>query len=87
MLAGNVFDDTGYSGENPADSAIDAKGNGWTIRDNTIRNPRGAAMDAIQTHTVHPGWGTDNVISGNRSGVVARVRRRPLSDGRQRRDV
>ncbi|MEI2775663.1 MAG: right-handed parallel beta-helix repeat-containing protein [Tetrasphaera sp.] len=69
----NVFDDTGYAGENSADSAIDVKGNGWVVVENTITNPSGEALDAIQTHQVAEGYGmrntfVDNVIEGNWPG-------------------
>jgi hypothetical protein len=61
----NVFDDVGYSGDNSADSAIDAKGNGWLIEGNTVMNGSGEFLDAFQTHSVYEGYGTDNVFTGN----------------------
>lgn len=65
ILRDNVFVDAGYSGENSADSAIDVKGNGWSIIGNTIREPSGAALDAIQIHHVYDGYGRGNTIDSN----------------------
>jgi hypothetical protein len=65
-LRGNTFVDAGYSGENSADSAIDVKANGWLIENNVVRDPTGAALDAIQTHSVFEGYGTGNTVRGNR---------------------
>lgn len=65
-LRGNTFIDTGYSGENSADGAIDVKSNGWLIENNVIRDPTGAAEDGIQTHSVFEGYGTGNTFRGNR---------------------
>lgn len=81
----NVFDDTGYGGENSADSAIDVKGNGWVVVGNTITNPSGEALDAIQTHQVHEGYGmrntfADNVIEGPWPGFALGLY--PLGDNK-----
>lgn len=64
-LRGNVFADVGWSGENSADSAVDAKGNGWVIEDNVVWDASGAFADAFQSHAVYPGYGTGNVFRGN----------------------
>lgn len=72
ILRRNVFDNVGFSGANSADSAVDAKGNGWLIEDNTVRGARGKFLDAFQTHSVYQGYGTGNVFRGNRvEGAVA----------------
>jgi len=65
-LRGNVFDNTGWSGENSADSAVDVKGNGWLIEGNVVRNASGAFLDAFQTHSAASGYGTRNTFRGNR---------------------
>lgn len=65
-LTANTFIDTGYAGENSADSAIDVKSNGWLIEDNIIRDPTGADVDGIQSHSVFEGYGTGNTFRGNR---------------------
>lgn len=65
VLRGNTFVATGASGQNSADSAIDLKGNGWVVTGNTIGEPVGADVDAIQVHAVLDGWGGGNVITGN----------------------
>jgi len=65
-LRGNTFIDTGYSGKNSADSAIDVKSNGWLIENNVIREPTGDDVDGIQTHSVYEGYGTGNTFRGNR---------------------
>lgn len=61
----NVFDNVGFSGENSADSAVDAKGNGWVITGNTVRNPTGLFEDGFQSHAVHEDYGTGNQFTGN----------------------
>ncbi|WP_185736374.1 right-handed parallel beta-helix repeat-containing protein [Nocardioides sp. LS1] len=55
-LAGNRLSDPG------ADSAVDLKGNGWTVRRNRVVTGRG---DAVQVHVVLDGWGRDNRIVDN----------------------
>jgi hypothetical protein len=64
-LIGNTFDDTGYSGQNSADSAVDVKGNNWVVSGNTVGPPQGANLDAFQTHQVVAGYGTANVFTAN----------------------
>lgn len=62
LVRGNVFDGTGMSGANYADSWIDVKGNGWRIEDNSGYD---ALRDGFQVHARVAGWGNDNVFSGN----------------------
>ncbi|WP_394834969.1 discoidin domain-containing protein [Pendulispora rubella] len=64
----NVFNGTGMSGENFADSWIDAKGNGYRITGNRGTS---ALLDGFQTHIQVAGWGRDNVFSGNTANVGA----------------
>ena len=64
-LRGNTFSNAGFSGANSADSAVDAKGNGWLIEGNTVRGCSGACLDAFQTHSVYSGYGTANTFRGN----------------------
>ncbi|GGJ82029.1 hypothetical protein GCM10010123_09750 [Pilimelia anulata] len=65
QLVGNVFDGSRLVGAY-ADSWVDVKGNGWTIRGNRGRASRG---DGFQTHAVVPGWGRGNVFAGNAAAV------------------
>jgi hypothetical protein len=73
----NVFRRTGLSGQNSADSAIDAKGNGWVIEDNVVSgtdatwDDDGVAApsefaDGYQAHSVYEGYGSGNVFRRNR---------------------
>jgi hypothetical protein len=73
----NVFRRAGISGQNSADSAIDAKGNGWVIEDNVVSgtdatwDDDGVAApsefaDGYQAHSVYDGYGTGNVFRRNR---------------------
>ncbi len=64
-LRGNTFINTGYSGQNSADSAVDVKGNGWLVEDNVVRGASGAFLDAFQTHDVYDGYGTGNTFRRN----------------------
>lgn len=64
-LRGNTFSNAGSSDEDSADSAIDVKAKGWLIEGNVIRTPTSRALDGIQTHQVHPGYGTDNIFRSN----------------------
>jgi hypothetical protein len=76
-LRRNVFRRTGSSGMNSADSAVDAKGNGWTIEDNVVEDAEaswdddGTARpsefaDGFQVHAVHEGYGSRNIFRRNR---------------------
>jgi hypothetical protein len=77
VLRGNTFRRVGGSGKNSADSAVDAKGNGWLIEGNVVSeadapwDDDGTSRpsefaDAFQTHEVYDGYGTDNVFRANR---------------------
>jgi hypothetical protein len=63
----NTFDGRGQTGENSAESWVNAKGNGYTIAAN-----RGAAayLSGFKARTVRPGWGCGNTFRAN-SGSVA----------------
>ncbi|MBV6712770.1 right-handed parallel beta-helix repeat-containing protein [Paenibacillus chitinolyticus] len=61
-----LFNGTGISGENYADSFIDVKGNHAVIRNNTgWRNGNTVITDAFQLHQIVAGWGVNNDFSGN----------------------
>jgi hypothetical protein len=62
IIRDNTFDGTGMSGDNFADSWIDAKGNGYRIENNLGSH---AILDGFQTHVQVTGWGNDNSFSGN----------------------
>jgi Right handed beta helix region len=75
-LRRNVFRRTGTSGQNSADSAVDAKGNNWVIEDNTVSETDARwdddgvlrpseFEDGWQAHSVYDGYGTGNVFRGN----------------------
>ena len=75
-LRRNVFRRAGTSGQNSADSAVDAKGNNWVIEDNIVSetdapwDDDGVARpsefeDGCQAHSVYDGYGTGNVFRGN----------------------
>ena len=67
IVVGNHYDATGISGENYADSFLDAKGNGWLIYGNTVSNPghTHVLVDGFQTHEQLPGYGDDNTFQAN----------------------
>ena len=76
IVRGNIFRRVGASGENSADSAVDAKGNNWVIENNTVSesdapwSDEGDSRpsefaDGFQTHSVYDGYGTGNVFRGN----------------------
>ena len=75
-VSGNVFRRAGLSGENSADSAVDAKGNNWLIEDNVVSETDAQwsdegelrpseFADGYQTHSVYDGYGTGNVFRNN----------------------
>jgi hypothetical protein len=75
-LRGNVFRRVGGSGKNSADSAVDAKGNGWLIEGNRVEEPLAdwdddgttrpsELADGFQAHTVEDGYGTANTFRSN----------------------
>jgi hypothetical protein len=68
----NVFDATGITGANSADSWIDVKGNAWTIADNKGINTAGSILqDGYQVHCAVDGWGCYNVFANNTCTVNA----------------
>ena len=87
-LRRNTFRRTGTSGMNSADSAVDAKGNGWLIEGNTVRGCSGACLDAFQTHSVYSGYGTgEHVPRQRRRRPTSRLRVRAVPRRGQHRDV
>ncbi|HEY9029157.1 MAG TPA: hypothetical protein VIP05_33035 [Burkholderiaceae bacterium] len=67
IVVGNHYDATGISGQNFADSFIDAKGNGYLIYGNTVSNAGKSTVlkDGFQTHQQLPGYGNDNTFQAN----------------------
>jgi hypothetical protein len=67
IVVGNHYDATGISGQNYADSFIDAKGNGWLVYGNVVSNPghTHVLVDGFQTHEQLPGYGDDNTFQAN----------------------
>jgi hypothetical protein len=66
VLSNNSFDGSTITGANSADSWVDVKGNNWRIEGNTgVSSPK----DGIQTHALVDGWGTGNIITGNKLDV------------------
>lgn len=61
-----VFDGTGISGKNYADSFLEVKGNNAIIRGNTgYRNENEIITSAFQLYTADNEWGMDSLIYGN----------------------
>lgn len=66
IIEDNIFNGSGISGANYADSFIDVKGNSVTITGNTFnRQSNSIIVDGIQTHEQVSGWGVGTVISSN----------------------
>jgi hypothetical protein len=64
LIEGNLFDGSGLTG---ADSWVDVKGNGYTIRANTGTN---SPEDGFQTHVINDlEWGRENVFEANTAMV------------------
>ena len=65
LVSGNNFIGRNMTG---ADSWVDVKGNAWTVQGN-----RGSLspQDGFQVHVEAPGWGRDNVITGNSGDLGA----------------
>jgi hypothetical protein len=63
VVEGNTFDGSGMTA---ADSWIDVKGNGATIRGNTGTD---SPLDGFQTHVIVKGWGSGNRFGGNHARV------------------
>jgi len=68
VISNNAFTNAGHSGANSADSWVDIKGNGYTVKDNAGSI---AKTDAFQVHSVATGWGKSNTFANNT--VVADV--------------
>ncbi|MDO5559718.1 MAG: right-handed parallel beta-helix repeat-containing protein [Oscillospiraceae bacterium] len=61
-----IFDGTGMSGANYADSFVDVKGNECIIRNNTgYRNNNSNITEAVQLHVQVEGWGENNIFCNN----------------------
>jgi hypothetical protein len=67
VVVGNHYDATGISGQNYADSFVDAKGNGYLIYGNAVSNPghTHVIVDGFQTHEQVSGDGDDNTFQAN----------------------
>jgi hypothetical protein len=76
-VRGNTFRRVGTSGENSADSAVDAKGNNWVIENNVVAETDAQwsddgelqpseFADGYQSHQVYEGYGSRNVFRANR---------------------
>jgi len=67
-IAGNTFEGSSISGQNSADSWIDAKGNYYLIENNVGTN---TLVDGFQVHSVYAGWGANNAFKANTANVNA----------------
>jgi len=67
-IAGNTFEGSSISGQNSADSWIDAKGNYYLIENNIGTN---TLVDGFQVHSVYAGWGANNAFKANTANVNA----------------
>ncbi|HEU5108512.1 MAG TPA: hemagglutinin protein, partial [Micromonosporaceae bacterium] len=67
VVRGNRFEGRGLSGQNFADSFIDAQGNDYVISDNvgSFTAGSGTFANAFETHIQLDGWGCGNVFRGN----------------------
>ena len=67
IVVGNRYDATGISGQNYADSFVDAKGNGYRLYGNRVANPAHTTVirDGFQTHQAYTGYGNDNIFQAN----------------------
>jgi hypothetical protein len=65
VISGNILNGTGMV-SSAATSWVNVKGNDWLVRDNTGTHSIG---NGFSVHQVYPGWGLDNVFSGNRAIV------------------
>jgi hypothetical protein len=68
-LSGNIFDGSGQSGENFADSWVDIKGNGYLIRNNKGSKVfvHHATYGGFELHGQLTGWGENYTFAGNAS--------------------
>lgn len=66
LLLNNVFDASGISGANSADSVVDVKGSGYTLRGNVVINPAQTSvmLDDFQVHVVKDSNGVNLANSG-----------------------
>jgi hypothetical protein len=70
VVSGNTFDGDGISGENFADSWVDAKGVNYLIESNTgTYSGDGELKDGYQTHIIVDGYGCGNVFRANDSDL------------------
>lgn len=67
-IASNSFEGSSLSGQNSADSWVDAKGNYYLIENNTGTN---TLLDGFQVHNVYSGWGAGNIFKSNTATVNA----------------
>nr|6KFN_A Chain A, alginate lyase [Paenibacillus sp. FPU-7] len=66
IVENSVFNGTGITGANYADSFIDVKGNDAVIRNNIgYRNGNSNIVDAFQVHVQVAGWGQNATFTGN----------------------
>ena len=65
-IVDNTFLGKGMSGQGYADSWVDVKGNGYTVRGNKGQD---ALVDGFQVHVILPGWGEANVFENNKADV------------------
>ncbi|MGH3714543.1 MAG: carbohydrate-binding protein [Micromonosporaceae bacterium] len=70
VIRGNTFNGTGLSGQNSADSWVDAKGNNYLLENNTgtFASP-GTFANGYETHNAVSGYGCGNVWRGNDSDL------------------
>ena len=70
LIRGNTFDGDGMTGENSADSWVDAKGNDYIIEKNAgTFSGDGTFADGYQTHQQTPGAGCGNTWNANTSDL------------------
>ncbi|HTD02196.1 hypothetical protein, partial [Undibacterium sp.] len=75
FIMNNIFDGSGISGINFADSVIDVKGSGYTITGNVVQNlaHTAALLDGFQVHAIsgvaNSGW--NNTFDGNSFDLYA----------------
>ncbi|MFI6603703.1 carbohydrate-binding protein [Nonomuraea sp. NPDC050536] len=70
VIRGNTFNGTGLSGQNYADSWVDAQGNNYLIENNTgtFAKP-GTFANGYETHTIITGYGCGNTWRNNTSDL------------------
>ena len=66
IIIGNIFDATGLSGENFADSWLDIKGNDYKVTHNRgVQNKSSHLRHGFETHNKIPNWGRHNLFCAN----------------------